>query len=33
MRNIPFLAVSAAAIVVGGYGAWVLSHGIEAKAW
>lgn len=33
MRSISIFAVSAAALIVGGYGGWVLWQGILADAW
>jgi hypothetical protein len=33
MRRASYLAVVAAALVVGAYGAWVLWQGIEARHW
>src|SRR6188768_3392694 len=33
MRDIPFLAVTVAALVFGGYGGWVLWRSLEAGTW
>jgi hypothetical protein len=33
MRRNSFLTVVAAALVIGGYGAWVLTLGVEGRAW
>jgi hypothetical protein len=33
MRRNSFLAVIAAAVVIGSYGAWVLTLGVEGRAW
>jgi hypothetical protein len=33
MRSISIFAVSAAALIIGGYGGWVLWQGVAADAW